>query len=422
MEELKLLVERSRDKRDMDAFGKLVRRFQDMALGYAYSILGRFDLAEDAAQEAFIQAWGDLPKLREPAAFPGWFKRIVFKHCDRLTRGARPSFVPLDEASEVASEEPGPCKRVEESETRATVLEAMHGLPEGERTVTTLFYINGYSQKDISAFLEVPVTTVNNRLHASRKRLKERMLTMFGDELKSHVLQDEFPERIRKLLSLPKPLEIEGHPIRELWDIFQGCFADFEVVELGEIIPRSISPIIETMEKHTFSVDQERILRPEVTSQLIEKWMRTSRKPCKWITAGRMFRVTPDESETRLRVHHQAELFLVDEGLGVDDLLECVRKAATGVLSHAMYEVRDCDMQFGFMTQSKDFHATWRGRMLEFGAGGAGEPELLRRAGLDPERYSSVHFAFGLERCALIRYDLDDARKLWLPPYVPASE
>jgi len=39
---------------DLEAFGKIVRQFQDMAVGYAYSILGDFHLAEDAAQEAFI--------------------------------------------------------------------------------------------------------------------------------------------------------------------------------------------------------------------------------------------------------------------------------------------------------------------------------------------------------------------------------
>ena len=85
MEELKLLVTRSRAG-DVDAYGEIVRRFQDMAYGYAYSVLGDFHLSQDAAQEAFIEAYRCLGNLREPAAFPGWFRRIVFKHCDRLRR------------------------------------------------------------------------------------------------------------------------------------------------------------------------------------------------------------------------------------------------------------------------------------------------------------------------------------------------
>ena len=58
----------------------LVRRFQDMAVAYGYSLLRDWQAAEDASQEAFLEAFRDLPKLRQPEAFPGWFRRIVFKH------------------------------------------------------------------------------------------------------------------------------------------------------------------------------------------------------------------------------------------------------------------------------------------------------------------------------------------------------
>ena len=54
MEELQALLRQAQDG-DVDAYGQLVRRFQDMAVGYAYTVLGDFYLAEDAAQEAFIE-------------------------------------------------------------------------------------------------------------------------------------------------------------------------------------------------------------------------------------------------------------------------------------------------------------------------------------------------------------------------------
>ena len=60
-----------------------------MSYGYAYSLLRDAHLAEDAAQEAFVDAYRHLDDLRTPAAFPGWFRRVVFKHCDRITRGRR---------------------------------------------------------------------------------------------------------------------------------------------------------------------------------------------------------------------------------------------------------------------------------------------------------------------------------------------
>src|SRR5712692_187738 len=85
---------------DVEAYEWIVRRFQDMAVGYAASILGDFHLAEDAAQEAFIEAWRDLPQLREPAAFAGWLRKIVFKQCDRLTRGKRAATVPMETAAD----------------------------------------------------------------------------------------------------------------------------------------------------------------------------------------------------------------------------------------------------------------------------------------------------------------------------------
>ena len=66
-------------KGDDEAFEELIRRFQRMAVGYAFAILGDFQLAEDAAQEAFVEAYGKLAALREAEAFPGWLRKIVFK-------------------------------------------------------------------------------------------------------------------------------------------------------------------------------------------------------------------------------------------------------------------------------------------------------------------------------------------------------
>jgi DNA-directed RNA polymerase specialized sigma24 family protein len=104
MEALKSLVIQAQGG-DLDAYGTIVQRFQNMAVGYAYSILGDFHLAEDASQEAFIEAYRALSKLREPAAFPGWFRPIVRKYRDRLTRGVRLETVPLEAAVEMPSAE-----------------------------------------------------------------------------------------------------------------------------------------------------------------------------------------------------------------------------------------------------------------------------------------------------------------------------
>ena len=83
MKKLRVLVNRTRSG-DLEAFGRIVRRFQDMAYGYAYSILGDSHLAEHAAQEAFLEAYRQLPNLRKPEAV--WSSHtgdIACDHCHR---------------------------------------------------------------------------------------------------------------------------------------------------------------------------------------------------------------------------------------------------------------------------------------------------------------------------------------------------
>jgi len=166
-----------------EAFGELVIRFQDMAFGCAFAVLGDVYLAQDTAQEAFVVAWQKLSQLREPAAFPGWFKRIVLTQCNRLTRCKRLQMVPLEDDVNGADIDPGPHASAERQDLLAKVLHAINALPENERLVTTLFYINGYTQADIGDFLEVPISTVNKRLYSARQRLKTNVIELFKSDL-----------------------------------------------------------------------------------------------------------------------------------------------------------------------------------------------------------------------------------------------
>lgn len=421
MDELRVLVDRARGG-DVDAFGAIVERFQDMALAYAYSILGDFHLAEDAAQDAFIDAYRVLDALREPDAFPGWFRKVVFKHCDRIRRGKRLQTVPLESVVEVESSEPGPAAIVERREMRDAVLQAISSLPDNERTVTTLFYINGYTQKDIAEFLEVPVTTVNNRLRASRTRLKERMIRMVNDELKTHGLPKEFPERIRALLALPRPLTIEGHPVRELWLAFRSCFPDFEEVELDEVCEREASMVEHHVYSHVYSIDERRILRPELTSQMVNRWIGNGGGPCRLMTVGRVFRADADtESETRLQVFHQAEVLWAEEGLGMERWDETMRRVAAAILPGVEFRV-GAPLSYPLVREGRHYESPWRDRWTSVAAGGIAKDEWLVRAGLDPSRFGAVGFAFGLERCAQVKGIVDDVRLLWRPPFVPQQK
>ena len=126
---------------DLSASDPLVREFQDMAVGYAYSILGDFQLAEDAAQNAFIEAYFCLGRLKEPKAFPAWFRTIVSRQCNRLIRGKQYPTLPLEETTEMANPGPSPLDLAAQRETQQIVLSVVNTLPRHERVATTLVTI-----------------------------------------------------------------------------------------------------------------------------------------------------------------------------------------------------------------------------------------------------------------------------------------
>ncbi len=180
------------------AFGEIVRRFQDMAFACAFAILGDFQLAQDAAQDAFITAWRNLDQLHRPEAFPGWLKRIVVTQCHRLTRNKTLDTVALDMLFDVADAAPEPWQRLQGKEDQTCVLAAIQDLPEHERMATTLFYIAEFSQAEVAAFLEVPVTTVKKRLYSARQKMKETLLPMLRDTLQEQrpSKDDEFANTV----------------------------------------------------------------------------------------------------------------------------------------------------------------------------------------------------------------------------------
>jgi len=196
---------------DVKAFVELTRRFQHAAYGSALSLVRDFQQAEDVVQEAFVAAWAGLPGLAEPAAFPGWLRGIVRHQAFRLLR-KQPSAVPLDEAEMMPSEEPAADRVVQHRDEARAALAAIALLPDALREPATLFFLHECSHQDIAAFLGLSVPTVNNRLHAARKQLKQRMLTMMKDTLHAHGLPDDFANRIGRLV------EARGGVVEALFD------------------------------------------------------------------------------------------------------------------------------------------------------------------------------------------------------------
>lgn len=415
MEELKSLVG-SAQTGDLDAYGEIVRRFQDMGYGYAYSILGDFHLAEDATQEAFIEAYRCLENLRQPAAFPGWFRRIVFKHCDRLRRRKKIPAAPLEAAAEVASPDSQPSQRLEDSEMRDNVLAAIRSLPARQREVTTLFYINGYSQNDIAEFLEVPTGTVKSRLAASRPQLKERMIDMVENTLHKNAPDERFSKKvIEELLGRPHPLEIKGHPVRQIWDLIRSALPNYEVIE-GEEIVQATSIVNQWDLQFAYYPDKEKVLRTETTTALFEE-MKKHKAPLRMITTGRVFHHDAEYRSCE-RVTHQLDILCIEAGANVDSMRETLQTVIQAVLGEVNLKYEDAT--FHWFQPCNSVSVEINGKWTGLAGTGVMTEKTLRQAGHDPSTVGGFVIAIGqLESLAMLKYGIDDIRKLWQPPYVP---
>lgn len=220
------------------AFAELVRSYQDIAVAYATSILRDYQLAEDAAQEAFVEAYRELENLREPAAFAAWFRTVIFKHCDRILRRKRTPVTELDEALEVVSPAPSPLEALELQETRAAVWNAITALSEGERTVVLLYYMGEHSQALIAEFLGVTTNAVKTRLYSARKRLRKHMGDIEENLNAARPSSDpRFAEKIQRLLQpealkQKKPWMWSPGIGADVWEIFCACITgDLDAVK-----------------------------------------------------------------------------------------------------------------------------------------------------------------------------------------------
>jgi RNA polymerase sigma factor (sigma-70 family) len=165
------------------AFGVLVERYQDAAYRYAVALLGDPHLARDAAQEAFLTAYGSLNQLRAADAFPSWLRRIVRTHCRRLQRAQQPAVASLDAACGLAlGAQVDPALVAEGRERRRAIAAAVRTLPAGQQVVTRLFYVSGYPQRQIAEHLSLPLTTVKKRLQAARRRLQAQLVVLMDDD------------------------------------------------------------------------------------------------------------------------------------------------------------------------------------------------------------------------------------------------
>jgi RNA polymerase sigma factor (sigma-70 family) len=184
MKELCELVEAAQAG-DSEAYDALIERFQHMAYATAYKSIRDHHLAQDIVQEAVIEAFVHLPQLKDPDAFPGWFHRIVFRQCTRALRQTTLPYTSLEAVSDSLLAENNPEELAIQREVQARIRQAVASLPQHERLVTVLFYGWHYTYNEVSALLNIPLTTVKKRLYSARQKLKVQLLTSLHDTIEN---------------------------------------------------------------------------------------------------------------------------------------------------------------------------------------------------------------------------------------------
>lgn len=211
---------------DKAAFGKLIERYQPMALRIAIGMVANEDTAQDLVQEAMLQAYLCLDRLQDSARFQNWLYGIVLNVCRSHIRDAKAVFFSLEaitgglkfDAIGFTGVTPDPVTVAEEQEIYSLVLEAVNTLSPKNRSATLLFYQEQLSQQEIAVLLGISVAAVKGRLHKSRLQIRAQLLPVLSENTTT-VLSEQRRENMIKVTIADVILDpnTQSHAVI-LWD------------------------------------------------------------------------------------------------------------------------------------------------------------------------------------------------------------
>ena len=156
---------------DAEAFGSLVTCYQRVAFTVALRMLGDYEDARDATQNAFVKVYEKLDTYDPKYRFFSWMYRILVNECLNARRARRATEpVDADRVDENANQD-----AVEQEERHRHVRSAILALPVPYREVIVLRHFAAMSYEEMSAAIGVPAKTVKSRLHTARSRLAEML-------------------------------------------------------------------------------------------------------------------------------------------------------------------------------------------------------------------------------------------------------
>ena len=201
---------------DDAAFACLVRKYQKWVHTLAWRKVGDFHIAEDIAQETFLQVYRKLATLKDPSQFPGWLYVITNRCCLAWLRKKRIQTQSLEEIDTAMVEQTSYSKHIaaEQAESAAAakrelVKNLLTKLKESDRTVITLYYLSEMTYAEIGEFLGVSVDTVRIRVRRALQRLKKHE-PMIREALGSFQLSPNLTKNIMREIPRIKPLSPAG--------------------------------------------------------------------------------------------------------------------------------------------------------------------------------------------------------------------
>jgi RNA polymerase sigma factor (sigma-70 family) len=407
------LVEAARTG-DLTAFAALVRATQEMAYAVAWQVLRQESDARDAVQEAYLKAFRRLGDLDEPAAFPGWLRRIVVAAALNHRRRTRTMWLQAEEPAPPAILD-GVEQRWTEEQQRG-LARALLTLSRDERRLCELHYHGGWTAERLAVGAGVDATAMRKRLQRIRDRLRKEIEMDEKRALGAHPLPDNLPSNIIELLARPRLVDLPENPVSVVATTLREAFAGFSTIELPEEIDldaatRRLGGDAVYIDRSKLQrIGDERVLRYDLTLPLLlsVRWEGVTRS---LTAAGKAYR-REHESATHLEAFHQLEVFVIAERQAPDPvafpgrILDAVDRALDGP------EVRITLTEYPMCARAWSLDVRRDDAWVEVMAWGKYADWVLRALGADPARQIALGAGFGLERVAGLRYGIDDIRKI----------
>lgn len=153
-----------------EEFSQKVMELEEVLFHVSFGILQNAQDCEDVVQEAVLKAYASRDKLKKSQYFKTWLVRILMNECYTFLR-KRARELPLDE--EIAVEQEFITVYIKEE--YLDLYESMNQLEERDRICVQLFYMEGYSIKEIARVFKLPEGTVKSRLNRARVQIKNSM-------------------------------------------------------------------------------------------------------------------------------------------------------------------------------------------------------------------------------------------------------